>query len=65
MTRGVYLAQCQTGDVAFVVERVRPVSSKDGKGPNLVRARLPAYVEAEAERIGCGPIRLTLPEVLE
>ncbi|MFD5680753.1 hypothetical protein [Streptomyces bacillaris] len=65
VTRGVYLAQCQTGDVAFVVERVRPVSSKDGKGPNLVRALLPEYVEAEAERIGCGPIRLTLPEVLE
>ncbi|MYX15659.1 hypothetical protein GTY67_20085 [Streptomyces sp. SID8374] len=41
------------------------VSSEKGKGPNLVRALLPKYVEAEAERIGCGPIRLKLPEVLE
>ncbi|MFD3409797.1 hypothetical protein [Streptomyces cyaneofuscatus] len=65
VTRGVYLAQCQTGEVAFVIERMKAVSSVEGKGPNLVRALLPKYVEAEAERIGCGPIRLTLPEVLE
>ncbi|MFE4378198.1 hypothetical protein [Streptomyces cyaneofuscatus] len=38
---------------------------RGGEGRNLIRALLPKYVEAEAERIGCGPIRLTLPEVLE
>ncbi|MEV4876152.1 hypothetical protein [Streptomyces cyaneofuscatus] len=65
VTRGVYVAQCQTGDVTFLVEELKSVIGKKGKGPNLVRALLPKYVEAEAERIGCGPIRLTLPEVLE
>ncbi|WP_411079823.1 hypothetical protein [Streptomyces sp. cmx-18-6] len=65
VTRGVYLARCQTGDVAFVVERRRSIGSGKGEGPNLVRALLPKYVEAEAERIGCGTIRLRLPEVLE
>lgn len=65
VTRGVYLARCQTGEVAFVVERMKAVSSVKGEGANLVRALLPKYVEAEAERIGCGPVRLTLPEVLE
>ncbi|MGA4999253.1 hypothetical protein ACPCB7_14665 [Streptomyces arboris] len=65
VTRGVYVAQCQTGDVTFLVEKVKSVSSEKGKGPNLIRALLPKYVEAEAERIGCGPIRLKLPEVLE
>lgn len=48
-----------------VIERMEAVSSVEGKGRNLIRALLPKYVEAEAERIGCGPIRLTLPEVLE
>ncbi|MFJ9638510.1 hypothetical protein [Streptomyces sp. NPDC101178] len=65
VTRGVYLAQCQTGEVAFVVERMKAVSSVKGEGTNLVRALLPKYVEAEAECIGCGPVRLTLPEVLQ
>ncbi|MFE7455749.1 hypothetical protein [Streptomyces sp. NPDC057554] len=65
VTRGVYLAQCQTGEVAFVIERREAVSSVAGKGANLIRALLPKYVEAEAERIGCGPIRLELPKVLE
>ncbi|WP_405507772.1 hypothetical protein OG323_15760 [Streptomyces cyaneofuscatus] len=65
VTRGVYLAQCQTGEVAFVIERMKAVSSVAGKGPNLIRALLPKFVEAEAERLGCGPIRLTLPEALE
>ncbi|MDX3379388.1 hypothetical protein PV390_33865 [Streptomyces sp. ME02-6991-2A] len=65
VTRGVYLAHCQTGEVAFVIERMKAVSSVKGEGANLIRALLPKYVEAEAERIGCGPIRLKLPEVLE
>ncbi|MEW2068923.1 hypothetical protein [Streptomyces sp. NPDC007346] len=65
VTRGVYLAQCRTGDVAFVVERMKSVGSEKGQRPNLVRALLPRYVEAEAERVGCGPVRLKLPEVLE
>ncbi|MEU0160789.1 hypothetical protein ABZ154_18610 [Streptomyces sp. NPDC006261] len=65
VTRGVYLAQCQTGQVAFVIERMNAVSSVKGQGADLVRALLPKYVEADAERLGCGPIRLRLPEVLE
>ncbi|WP_179500144.1 hypothetical protein [Streptomyces sp. WZ.A104] len=63
VTRGVYVAHCQTGDVVFLVERLKSVGDGEARRTNLVRALLPRYVEAEAERIGCGPVRLTLPEL--
>ncbi|MFJ6611431.1 hypothetical protein ACIQPT_14275 [Streptomyces sp. NPDC091289] len=57
-TRAVYRASCQSGPVVFMVERLKntgPVSS-------LTRDLLPAYVAAEARRIGCGPEKVTLPK---
>ncbi|WP_329617207.1 hypothetical protein OG244_32915 [Streptomyces brevispora] len=56
--RAVYRASCQTGPVVFVVEQLR----QTGKGGfTLTDDLLPGYVAAEAERIGCGPQKLTLP----
>ncbi|WP_330451874.1 MULTISPECIES: hypothetical protein [unclassified Streptomyces] len=55
--RAVYRASCQTGPVIFVLEQLRPA----GKGDRFTFTRdlLPAYAEAEAERIGCAPQKLT------
>ncbi|MFJ6612804.1 hypothetical protein ACIQPT_21285 [Streptomyces sp. NPDC091289] len=64
VTRGVYVASCQTGDVVFLVERLKDIGDAKARETNLVRSLLPRYVEAEAERIGCGPIRLTLPDLV-
>ncbi|MFD5325416.1 hypothetical protein [Streptomyces sp. NPDC127092] len=54
-TRAVYQAECQTGRVLFMVEQDRPLYDDAGR---LTRELLPAYVAAEAERIGCGPEKL-------
>ncbi|MCP9988259.1 hypothetical protein LUX01_17770 [Streptomyces sudanensis] len=54
--RAVYLGRCQTGDVAFVVERTGP-SDLDW---TFVRDVFPLYVAAEADRLGCGPQKVTL-----
>ena len=51
-TRAVYQAECQTGRVLFMVEQDRPLYDD---ATRLTRELLPAYVAAEAERIGCGP----------
>ncbi|MBQ1161785.1 hypothetical protein KBZ21_27445 [Streptomyces sp. A73] len=53
----VYIATCQTGPVAFLVQQERV----DGKREPMVEL-LPAYVSAEAERIGCGKVKVTGPE---
>ncbi|KUH39064.1 MULTISPECIES: hypothetical protein [Streptomyces] len=56
-TRAVYAAACQTGRVIFLIEQKdRP---SDGVF-DLTRTLLPAYVAAEAERIGCGPEKVTV-----
>ncbi|MGN5630898.1 hypothetical protein [Streptomyces sp. AC154] len=56
--RAVYRASCQTGPVVFVVEQLRQTAKG---GFTLTDELLPGYVAAEAERIGCGPQKLTLP----
>ncbi|MCX4848995.1 hypothetical protein [Streptomyces sp. NBC_00893] len=56
--RALYRASCQTGPVVFMVEQLEPVAGGDF---GLTRALLPGYVSAEAERIGCGPQKVTLP----
>lgn len=56
--RAVFRAVCQSGPVVFVVEQLR----ETGRGSStLTRDLLPGYASAEAERIGCGPLKLTLP----
>ncbi|WP_406161583.1 hypothetical protein OG298_32895 [Streptomyces sp. NBC_01005] len=57
-SRALYRASCQTGPVVFMVEQLEPVADGDF---GLTRALLPGYVAAEAERIGCGPLKVTLP----
>ncbi|MEE1771201.1 hypothetical protein PUR34_24445 [Streptomyces sp. JV185] len=57
-TRAVYRARCQTGPVVFVVEQL---DRTEHSAAGLARELLPGYVAAEAERVGCGPERVTLP----
>ncbi|MCT2543766.1 hypothetical protein [Streptomyces atratus] len=57
-SRALYRASCQTGPVVFMVEQLEPVADGDF---GLTRALLPGCVAAEAERIGCGPLKVTLP----
>ncbi|MET7932052.1 hypothetical protein [Streptomyces sp. NPDC005322] len=52
---GLFQAECQTGEVTFLVR------ARDAERPRDIRALLPRYVAAEAHRIGCGPLRITLP----
>lgn len=52
---GLFQAECQTGQVTFLVR------AEDGDRPGDIRELLPRYVAAEADRIGCGPLRVTLP----
>ncbi|WP_413798855.1 hypothetical protein [Streptomyces iranensis] len=52
---GLVQAECQTGQVTFLVR------AEDGRRPGDIRTILPRYVAAEADRIGCGPLRVTLP----
>lgn len=54
-TRAVYRLSCQTGPVVMVVEDIDLLRSD----VNFVGDLLPAYVEAESERIGCGPVKVT------
>lgn len=57
--RAVFRAVCQTGQVMFVLEQLRPAGP--GSRFSFTRDLLPAYAAAEAERIGCGPQKLTFP----
>ncbi|MDP9610522.1 MULTISPECIES: hypothetical protein [Streptomyces] len=52
---GMFQAECQTGPVTFLVR------ADDADRPGDIRTLLTRYVAAEADRIGCGPLRLTLP----
>ncbi|MFS7876598.1 hypothetical protein ACEYXF_25150 [Streptomyces asiaticus] len=52
---GLFQAECQTGRVTFLVR------AENGEHPDDIRRILPRYVAAEADRIGCGPLRVTLP----
>ncbi|MFF1911150.1 hypothetical protein ACFVYE_05745 [Streptomyces sp. NPDC058239] len=57
-SRGVYRASCQTGPVIFMVEQL---DQPTDEGFDLTGELLPGYVSAEAERIGCAPEKVTLP----
>ncbi|MES4903185.1 MULTISPECIES: hypothetical protein [unclassified Streptomyces] len=51
----LYQTMCQTGLVIFLVQ-------DDGTGmDDLPRKLLPRYATAEAERLGCGPVKVELP----
>ncbi|QIJ60594.1 hypothetical protein [Streptomyces sp. JB150] len=56
---GIFRARClQTGTTVFLVQ-------VNGSGMSaVVRTLFPRYVEAEAEaaRLGCGPLKLKLPQ---
>ncbi|MFJ5973387.1 hypothetical protein [Streptomyces sp. NPDC093060] len=52
---GVFRAPCQAGATVFLVQ-----TNKRGAGADL-RTLFPHYVEAEAARLGCGPLKLKLP----
>lgn len=52
---GVFRARCQAGETVFLVQ-----TNESGAGADL-RALFPRYVEAEAARLGCGPLKLKLP----
>ncbi|WP_431979941.1 hypothetical protein [Streptomyces qinglanensis] len=54
----VYVATCQTGPVAFLVQREDSLVREH----DPTAALLPDYVAAEAKRIGCGTVRVTGPE---
>ncbi|MGV4889444.1 hypothetical protein ACSR0Z_23065 (plasmid) [Streptomyces viridosporus] len=56
-TRAAYRLSCQTGPVVMAVEDLEP--NRDGT--TFVRDLLPGYVEAESERLGCGPVKVKLP----
>ncbi|MCZ0979458.1 hypothetical protein O1L60_11250 [Streptomyces diastatochromogenes] len=56
-TRAAYVATCPKGRAVFLVEQKRAI---DDVAFDLTRSLLPAYVAAEAERIGCGPERLRI-----
>ncbi|MCX0242991.1 hypothetical protein [Streptomyces drozdowiczii] len=58
--RAVYRAVCQTGQVMFVLEQLRPAGP--GTRFTFTHDLLPAYVAAESERIGCGPQKVTFPK---
>jgi hypothetical protein len=53
---GVFLARCQAGATVFLVQ-----VNEGGRSADL-RTLFPRYVEAEAARLGCGPLRLKLPQ---
>ncbi|MFF4041282.1 hypothetical protein [Streptomyces sp. NPDC001816] len=52
---GVFRARCQAGETVFVVQANEGGVSAD------VRTLFPRYVEVEAARLGCGPLKLKLP----
>ncbi|WP_432252037.1 hypothetical protein [Streptomyces sp. HNM1019] len=51
---GLFQAKCQTGQVTFLVR------AENGRHPSDIRTILPRYVAAEADRIGCGPLHITV-----
>ncbi|MFE9661117.1 hypothetical protein [Streptomyces sp. NPDC005955] len=53
---GAFRAECPTGPVVFLV------AAEDGERAGDVRALLPGYVRAEAARVGCGELRISLPD---
>jgi hypothetical protein len=53
---GVFRARCQTGATVFLVQ-----ANEGGMGTDL-RTLFPHHVEAEAARLGCGPLKLKLPQ---
>ncbi|MBO8196420.1 hypothetical protein ITI46_33010 [Streptomyces oryzae] len=54
----IYIATCQTGPVAFLVQQE---DFLDEHHP--MTELLPAYVAAEAKRIGCGKVRVPEPKM--
>ncbi|MFC5215117.1 hypothetical protein [Streptomyces coerulescens] len=52
---GAFGARCQAGATVFLVQ------ANDGDMSADLRTLFPRYVEAEAARLGCGPLKLTLP----
>ncbi|QKV95342.1 hypothetical protein HUT19_29435 [Streptomyces sp. NA02950] len=52
---GLFQAACQTGEVTFLVR------ADDSRHPGDIRRLLPRYAAAEADRVGCGPLRIELP----
>lgn len=52
---GLFQAKCQTGDVTFLIRAQGTDRAAD------IRTLLPRYVAAEADRVGCGPLRIKLP----
>ncbi|MFF0739964.1 hypothetical protein ACFYVL_06140 [Streptomyces sp. NPDC004111] len=57
--QGMYVVPCQTGDVVMRVD-VPSGEPLGGRG-DFVRELFPAYVEAEAARLGCGPEKVRTP----
>ncbi|MFJ9822314.1 hypothetical protein ACIRU3_45280 [Streptomyces sp. NPDC101151] len=53
---GVFRARCQAGETVFLVQ------ANDGGMSADLRTLFPRYVEAEAARLGCGPLKLKLPQ---
>ncbi|MFE2940317.1 hypothetical protein ACFXKG_14835 [Streptomyces sp. NPDC059255] len=58
-SRALHQADCRTGPVVFMVEQRDDVESG---GHRLTRDLMAGYVAAEAERVGCGPEKVTLPD---
>ncbi|MFI1768572.1 hypothetical protein ACH41H_41925 [Streptomyces sp. NPDC020800] len=52
---GVFRARCQAGATVFLVQANEAGMSAD------LRTLFPRYAEAEAARLGCGPLNLKLP----
>ncbi|MEU7665160.1 hypothetical protein AB0B60_42850 [Streptomyces lincolnensis] len=52
---GVFRVRCQAGATVFLVQ------ANDGGMSADLRTLFPRYVEAEAARLGCGPLKLKLP----
>ncbi len=52
---GVFRTRCQAGETVFVVQANESGASAE------VRTLFPRYVEAEAARLGCGPLKLEPP----
>ncbi|WP_157847677.1 hypothetical protein [Streptomyces violens] len=51
----LFQANCQTGDVTFLIR------ADSTSHAYIVRTLFPRYVTEEATRLGCGPLRITLP----
>ncbi|NUP19002.1 MAG: hypothetical protein HOZ81_23510 [Streptomyces sp.] len=52
---GVFRVRCQAGETVFLVQADEREMRAD------LRTLFPRYVEAEAARLGCGPLQLKLP----